>query len=100
MKEEEIIKEQLVCEGYCFLNNDSILCLTGKELNPIPIKEADPSNVFIFWEDDLIDLLNWCINNGIKISNSNYSGVIFKSFSPCPVKLFSNDLTGQKRLEI
>ena len=99
MKEEEIIKEQLVCEGYCFLSNDSILCLTGKELNPIPIKEADPSNVFIFWEDDLIDLLSWCVNNGISISNSK-TKAIFKSFSPCPVKLFSNDLTGQKRLEI
>lgn len=99
MKEEEIIKEQLVCEGYCFLSNDSILCLTGKELNPIPIKEADPSNVFIFWGDNLIDLLSWCFNNEIGVSYSN-SEMFFSSFSPCPVKLFSDDLTGQKRLEI
>ena len=92
--------EKLICEGYGFLGNDinelKVLCLSGNELYPKLLTEADPSSVFIYHCPDIISVLEWAEKNDIE-TGSIYANLIL-DFEPAPFKLFNNN--GTYRLEI
>lgn len=92
--------EKLICEGYGFLGNNinelKILCLSGNELYPKILTEAEPSSVFIYHSPDIIGVLKWAEKNNIE-TGSIYADIRL-DFEPVPLKLFNNN--GTYRLEI
>lgn len=93
-------KEKLVCEGYGFLGNDinelKVLCLSGNELYPKLLTEADPRCVFIYPEPDIFSVLKWAKLN--KIETGSIYADIRLDLEPAPFKLFNNN--GTYRLDI